>query len=349
MSRANQTGSEFDLRALSAEWIRAVRGGRTQAIVSRRLGYRSNILYRWEAGVCFPTASGALRLAEQMGVDVRAALGVFVPGSPSWMKTVDVTSVKAVGCLLSELRGRLPIQELARTTGISRFALARWLKGQSEPTLPDFFLVVEKTSLRLLDFISNFAEPSQLPSLRAAWDRLVQSRLAAYEHPWSHAVLRALELRAYRELPEHVPGWIASRLAIEATVEDECIALLQRCGQIQWVGSRYAANNTSFVDTRAEPERARMLKAWWLRVALDRLEGAKPGLYAYNLCSLSKDDLARVEILQRKYYREMSQIIEQSTGSDFVVLYGAQLLRLDSNDDASLTSSARHTRVSPTL
>jgi transcriptional regulator with XRE-family HTH domain len=330
MGQPKRAGSEFDLRALAAEWIRAVRGGRTQAIVSRRLGYRSNILYRWEAGICFPTASGALRLAEQMGVDVRAALGEFLPGSSSWLETIDATSINAVACLLSELRGRLPIQELARATGISRFALARWLKGQSEPTLPEFFLVVEKTSLRLLDFISHFVEPSQLPSIGAAWDRLVQSRLAAYEHPWSHAVLRALELRAYRELPEHVPGWIASRLAIDDTVEDECLALLQRCGQIEWAGGRYVANPTSFVDTRADPERARMLKAWWLRVGLERLEGGRPGLYAYNLCSLSKEDLARVEILQRKYYREMTQIIEQSTGSDFVVLYGAQLVRLDS-------------------
>jgi hypothetical protein len=57
-----------------------------------------------------------------------------------------------------------------------------------------------------------------------------------------------------------------------------------------------------------------------LDCVLERLEGGGPGLYSYNLCSLSK----------RKHYREMTQIIEQSSGSDVVVLYGAQLVRLDS-------------------
>ena len=34
------------MEEVAAEWIRAVRGRRPQVIVSRRLGYKSNVVYR---------------------------------------------------------------------------------------------------------------------------------------------------------------------------------------------------------------------------------------------------------------------------------------------------------------
>ena len=38
------------IEAIAADLVRALRGGRTQAELSRRLGYRSNIVHRWESG-----------------------------------------------------------------------------------------------------------------------------------------------------------------------------------------------------------------------------------------------------------------------------------------------------------
>jgi uncharacterized protein DUF4423 len=317
------------MEEIAAEWIRAVRGRRPQAIVSQRLGYKSNVVYRWESGACLPSAPAALRMFQICGGNVAASLKTFLAGSSEWMANVDLTSVAGVSRLLGELRGKTAIQELASATSISRFSISRWLSGRCAPTLPEFFALVDKSSLRFLDFINCFVSPARLPSLSLAWHQLVESRRAAYEHPWSHAVLRVLELRDYAALTTHVPGWIARRLNIEENVERESLALLESCGQIIWNGTHFAPCNTGLVDTRPDPRRARELKAWWAQIALQRLRCGAPGLYAYNLCALAKEDLDRIELLQRKYFRQMSQIIANSTGSDHVVLYGAHLLRLD--------------------
>ena len=48
----------------------------------------------------------------------------------------------------------------------------------------------------------------------AARDTLENARRAVYELPWSHAVLRVIELEAYRSLKRHRPGFIADWLQI---------------------------------------------------------------------------------------------------------------------------------------
>src|SRR4029077_8247337 len=109
--------------------------------------------------------------------------------------------------------------DLAREAGFSRFAVSRWLKGVAEPRLPDFLRLVEATSLRVLDFVAAFADPSSMPSVAAAWVERQAAREAAFARPWSHAVWRALELSSYQVLPQHQPGFLAERLGI--TPEEE--------------------------------------------------------------------------------------------------------------------------------
>ena len=177
--------------------------------------------------------------------------------------------------------------------------------------------------------MSSFTDPALLPSIADLWNRLVLSRRAAYEYPWSHAVLRSLKLHEYSALPIHQPGWIAGRLSISDGIERESLDLLLSSGQVFWSGTHYVPTNSTLVDTRADPRRALALKAWWTQLALERMTTGSPGLYSYNLCSIAKADLERIVELQRKCFRQMTHIIANSTGSDHVILYAAQLLSLD--------------------
>jgi transcriptional regulator with XRE-family HTH domain len=228
-----------DPKRLAAEWLRALRGRRSQVALSRRLGYRSNISYRWESGRCFPSASATLRLVQLLGGDVRASLARFYRSTPPWLAQVDVCSVQGVARLLDDLRGGAKRIELARRSGFSRFAVTRWLRGRADPTLPEFLALVEVTSQRLLDFVAAFTDPEQLPSARSAWRGLQAAREAAYGQPWSHAVLRALELDEYRALPAHQPGWIARRLGIAEALEQSSLDVLLRSGQVQLQAGRF--------------------------------------------------------------------------------------------------------------
>jgi hypothetical protein len=320
--------------AVARELVRALRGKRSQAQLSRRLGYRSNVVFDWEAGRRFPTAAIALLLAKRTGIDVRSAVSRFARPSLGWPKTIDPASTEGVVRLLADLRGNASIAALSTATGASRFAVSRWLKGRTEPRLPDFLKLLEMSSLRLLDFVATLVDPKLLPSLQSEWVELVLARQLAYDMPWSHAVLRVLELEEYRRAPRHVAGFIAQKLGISREEESRCLELLRQGGQIRWQQRSYRVDEGRTVDTRADPVRSRALRAFWARVAADRLVAGKDGEFAFNLFGVSSADLEALRNLQRVYFQEIRSIVARSEPVEHVVLTNVQLIPLASSASA---------------
>jgi transcriptional regulator with XRE-family HTH domain len=226
--------------AVSAELIRAVRGKRSQLAFSRHLGYRCNVLYTWESGRRWPTIATFVRAALRTRIDVFAGLQSFVGADADWL-TADVADPKQLAVLLDKLRGTTPVAELARRVGINRVSVSRWLHGQAEPRLPDFLQLVEAACGRALDFIALFVEPRLLPECESAWRELEAQRQVAYGLPWSHAVLRVLELVEYQALPEHEDAWIAARLGISNSEVSTCMPPAQALGRVTRAHGGYAA------------------------------------------------------------------------------------------------------------
>jgi DNA-binding phage protein len=317
----------MDYERLAAEFLRGLRGKRSQQALCRRLGAKSNVVHQWERGHSFPTAARTLQVAARVGVDVQRAFTDFYRTPPRWLGEIDPTSREGVAAFLDDLRGSTSVVELARYSGKSRFAVARFLSGEAEPRLPDFLRLIEASSLRLLDFIEQLVDPRLLPSARAPFERLSAARRLAYDEPWSQAVLRALELSSYAALPAHRPGWIAERIGISLDEEQQGLKLLAASGQIVWRDERYQIENVMALDTRRDPDAARRLRAWWLRRGAARIEAGDRGLM-YNLLGVSSADLERLRDLQKAYLTEVRAIVARSEPVEHVVLAADLLLDL---------------------
>ena len=318
----------IDYSRLAAELIRALRGKRSQVALSRRLGYKTNILYIWEAQKGAPTGAGFLELAQSVGVDVRHALEQFYRAPPPWFEQHAPTSVLGVAALLLDLRGTSTLVDTARKLRVSRFALARWLKGDAEPRLPDFLQLIEVASLRLLDFVALLADPAGVPCLAARWEELQMARRAAYQRPWSHAILHALGLAQYQALSAHEPGWLARTLGLSLEEEIASLELLASTGQIELFAGKWRVHHTLTVDTRKDPEAARHLKAWWAQVGSERFLAGASGVFSYNLFGVSNADLKRIEALQRAYFRELRNIVALSEPVENIAVVNLQLFSL---------------------
>ena len=321
-----------DVDLLATELIRALRGARSQAQLSRRLGFRSNVLYTWEAGRRWPTAALTMGLAARARVDVRGAWSRFYRAPPPWLAEADLERPATIARLLDDLRGTVPVTEVARRAGRSRFAVARWLSGDAEPRLPDLLRLVEATSLRLLDWLACFVEMDQLPSVAEEWRRLEAERRAAYELPWTQAVLRALELDAYLALPAHDDAWVATRLGVPEAQVREAVATLVAAGQLTVRRRHYALVQSGTTDTRRDPAAGRRLKAHWAAVGLERLEAGADGLFSYNVFTVSLADLERLRELHRAYFRELRAIVAQSGPAEAVVVANVQLFGLGAGE-----------------
>ncbi len=319
----------MDYDALASELIRALRGRRSQTAFSRRLGYRSNVVYPWEAGRRHPTAAEAMRAARVAGVDLQAVWAAFYGVSPPWLGRIDPASPRGIAWILSDLRGRTAIADVAQGCRTSRYAVSRWLNAQTEPKLPQFLRLFDVLSLRLLDLLAALVDIRRLPSAAAAWQRLEAQRRAAFELPWTQAVLRCLELEDYRRLPAHEAGWIARRLGIEPEQEQACLDALAAGGQIRHDGRHWQLDAVIAVDTRAAPEHGLQLKRFWAGEGLRRLGTREEDLFAYNVFGISGTDFERLRKLQLAHFRQLRTLIAESEPTERVAVINLQLFSLD--------------------
>lgn len=320
--------SEMDLHALSRELLRALRSQRSQTWLSRRVGLRSNLVYRWEAGRAWPSAQQFFRIVKVAKVPLAERLEQLL-GSASNLRSVDLTQASGVQRLLSVLIGSRPIVEVAKATGKSRYVVSRWLSGITEIRLPDLLKVIQYTTLRLLDFVALITDPAHLPSISSEWARLEAARTAAYDAPWSHAVLRALELAADAAKDGVSEKWLSKRLNLPLEEVERCVALLLTSGQVRRRRSGLYLAQTDVVDTGTDRIKRRKLATFWASIACERLEQGTAGTHSYNLFTIAEKDLPRVYALHRQFFTDLRILVSESSKAEHVVLYAGQLLALD--------------------
>jgi len=197
-------------------------------MMSRQLGFRSNVVYSWEHGRRHPEFSLFLRAAFHSLPGLSAQLAQFFELDEGVFAGRRVYSPRTVTRLVVQLVGSTAKTNLSAQIGVDRTTLGRWCAGRSEPRLPEFLALVQQSSQRLLPFVALFADPAKLPSTREVHRHLSRQRKLAYDLPVSHAVLRALELQQYRDLPRHSSDFLAREVGISS---EDAERLLQRLVQ----------------------------------------------------------------------------------------------------------------------
>jgi transcriptional regulator with XRE-family HTH domain len=307
----------------SSQLLRALRGERSQIAFARRLGYRSNPITDWEHGRRFPTAEETLRAAARVGIDVPAAFARFhpAPPPPSDHGTFHLAP------WLQQVRGSTTISDLAARCGASRFAVARWLKGEARPRLPEFMELADAITGRVPDLVAELVDIQRVPALLTRYEQAAAAKRAAYEEPWTELILRLLELTRYRDLRCGDTGVLANALGVDLQTEQHSLQRLRQAGVIAQRDDRWEATGTLTVDTRANPHALTELRRHWTQVALGRMTRPEDtDWFAYNLASLSQHDLERVRSRLREAFREIRAIVAASEPCEVAALVNLHLV-----------------------
>lgn len=318
----------MDFERLSRELVRALRGKRSQWALNRRLGCTSNVTHAWETGARFPGASDFLQLLQLSGREPARVLEEF---GISLKRSASRQRSALVGAWLQEMRRDNSHTELARAIRCNRNTVRRWLDGESEPRLPQLLAFIEATTHRVLDFVALCVDPKRLPSVSAAFDDLQEQRRLAYDEPWSHAVLRALELFDYHALPRHETAFVSRKIGLSHAETERFLHALARSHQVQRRRGKWRVRRVLAIDTQQDPAANARLKRQWANVALERLgDGKLPpdSLYSYNLFAISEEGLARIREAHLDYYARLRAIVAECDRPTRVVLANIQLVPL---------------------
>jgi transcriptional regulator with XRE-family HTH domain len=321
----------MDYELLGSELLRALRGKRSQAAFGRRLGYDANVSYTWESGRRFPPAHVLFRAASLNHIPLQP-MTQFARSSEATPKRDWAASDTAA--VLRGLAGSSLLATTARAAGVDRTTVARWLRGNTEPRVPQLLAFIDGMTHRLVEFVTLFVAPESLPTLRELSQELAAQRRIAYELPWSHAVLRTLELDAYQSRKGHVPGLIARAIGIGVDEEEDLLKALHAARLIRRHRGKWVPSRVITVDTRADPERDLRLKQHWAEVGLDRLRRRRQtaradALHSYNLFAVSRADFLRLRELHLEYYERVRRLVAESNEAERVVLLNLQLIPLD--------------------
>ena len=309
------------------EFLRAVRGRRSQSAFSRRLGYASNVVVKWEAGRRMPVASEALRACSRAGIDVARAFQTF---RGEHAALIGACSDDDVAAWLAAQRAGRAIGGIAAQAGCSRYRVSRFLSGASRPRLPEFFAMVEALTGRLSELCAALVDIEQVPSLARTYRQVQASREAVWTQPWSSAVLSLLATRAYRANARLAGEQMARVLPISPEVARQCVRLLREAGVIGVHGGCYAVRSALVVDTRTNPAGARELRRHFAQVGYARLDRAYDAdLFSYNVFSVSRADYQKMRQLQLEFFQQMRAIAAASKPSEIAGLMTLHLLQWD--------------------
>jgi transcriptional regulator with XRE-family HTH domain len=310
----------------ASEFLRAIRGSRSQVAFARRLGYRGNPITDWERGDRFPTAAEALRAAACANIDVAAAFARFSPQVPFAASGRSYP----LDQWLSELRGTASVNEIAERSGASRFSVSRWLRGKAKPRLPEFMRLVDAITGRLPYWVSAFVPIESVPSLEERFRAAEAARSLAFELPWTEAVLRLLETEDYRNFDRHPDGWIASILGVDVVDERRCLDGLVTSRAAEFVNGRYAVRGATAVDTQGGAEALHRIKQHWCDVARAHLTSPREGeVFAYNVVSISRKDLQTLREKLRSTFRDIRSMVASSHPEEVAAIVNLQLIAFD--------------------
>lgn len=320
---------EIDYKELRRHLIHALRGELSQNMLSRRLGYDFNQVWRWETGTREISWSQFAQLCRVCKAPLRSALlrGIGFHGSGfanGTLVTRHLTAAATVG-------------EVAALTHVSRHRLNRWLKGQSEPDLEDILLLIHRLRYSLPQFLSHLV-PSESSHILAEFFKKHQSILdARCRHLEAEAILRALTLQSYQEAATHDEALIARRVNTSTENVRRIIGELAREGSLKMVEGKYVCTVQASVPALRPYTLVAREHIHWSERGIDKLrrhETLPPRVrYAQTLLALNDEARAEIEQCLEQFLAQVQQIANRSPGSgDRVFALGFQFFDLSDDE-----------------
>jgi transcriptional regulator with XRE-family HTH domain len=313
------------------EFVRSIRGERSARGLSAILGFKSDVVSRWESGAREVPAAEALRALAALGMDPWDGLVRFDAFLGKRIAEIPGDEAERLSALLRSLCDHVPTAVLSKALGVSHRSVERLLNGEFRPRLATVLLLIDLSTSRALDFMLALLQERLSPRLREVTEQRRAQQRVSVEFPLAEAVLALLRSVPYERSVGDASLWLASKLLQPpAKMQQTLDALVQR-GLASRVGERYVAHATSHVDLRLADPTMETSK-FWARESGRRIDHEPSPHVGFLVYGTSQANARRIYVVLRKAYQDSLEILREPAPSERVMLLSMGFYSLDGAD-----------------
>jgi hypothetical protein len=321
-----------DTEAQFARWamevVRSLRAARSARSFSAALGFKSDVVSRWENGTRDVLAAEVLRAMSVDGHSPWERLRRFDALLADAASRHGGSEHERVACFLRGLCEHRSTAWLASALGLSGRSADRILSGEFNVRFSTLLWMVEVVSGRAVEFVIVLLG-DQLSATLLEWTQQHRARVRlSTDRPLTEAVIALMSIDAWKGRRSEDCQWLAERLMVStddvrATLDDLVAAgLVERSGDRHGVATRRAVNLR--IDRDVENT-----TRFWYREGARRLESEPAPRLGWLVFNTSQANCRRVYAVLRNAYREISEIARQECANERAMLLSLGLFSLD--------------------
>ncbi len=310
--------ASVDYHACVGEFLRELRGVRTQRELSQLLGFSFNQVGKWESGVTHFKWRDLFGLCEALKVPFEQYFR-----EQFWSFSGEFRPSLTAEEIWTQLQGLgapwVPGGSISQDVLRQRKTLKRWASMEQGPDLVEVFQVLDKVPSMLVSFVSYFVDVEKMPSLAPAYEQFVRAMDLVGRQPLCVFVNAALQLSSYRSLSRHCDEVLAQAIGCSQKEARSTLMLMQSHGLIFFDGKKFHPSVFDFSFSAVRKRKLRILTKFSTQMAADRyplepLTKKSPSTSSVRVNALSQKAAGEIMGLVSQFHHQVAQVVERDRG-----------------------------------
>ncbi len=329
---ATESEGAADNEAVFARWaremVRSLRGPRSARAFSGMLGFKSDVVSRWESGARDVLAADVFRAIALDGHSPWERVRRFDGTVGAAVEADRGTEHERLAALLRALCEHRSTASIATALGLSARSADRLLTGEFKVRLSTLLLLVEEVSGRAVDFVVTMLDGQLSPTLRAWTGQRRTHQQASVEVPLAEAVLALMRSERWKQRGLDDAQWLAERLLLPREEMQRTLDALVERKVLERKGDRHEANAVAHVDLSIV-DGGRETSKFWFREAARRSELLPQPHLGWLVYGTTQANSRRIYATLRRAYQEVLDILREGAPSERVELLTLGIFALD--------------------
>lgn len=302
------------------EFVEFLLADKDSAQVSKKMGYKFNIVRRWILGTRLIKWNEFLHFSDVIGMETDAILT-----SSLAFICINKKEREQILRFLRNQWGHLNTAKLAKILAVDVTVLNKYLNGSRAPSLSIVlkFLNLRKGSLEsfIVEFTKGHPHPWQY--LTDFHDREVE----VFKQLGADAVFACISLKAYQNLDVHSSEFISQKVKLSIGEVDKILTMMTQQKVIEFRNGKFECIPNYISTTGASVEQLKANHIYWQKRCIEMLQshsdgplhkGEFPTYQSHMVFHVSEDALQKIYAQMKAYNSKILNILETQNEPPYV-------------------------------